>query len=215
MSVGQNYGLAVLVAALALTPFVAAAQSSADTPRTAWGDPDIGGVWDYSSITPMVRPEKYGDREFLTEEEVAELENGAIERDRSAAEAPSTRAEKGDRGGASSHSFVWGLELGTDYTEDRRTSRIIDPPNGRYPELTEWAKADAAMRYGFNDDSPADDYTDRGYGDRCMAIHGMPISPLPYNSFMQFFQTPDHVAIYSEAFGRWRIVRSTIDHTAR
>ncbi len=206
MSVGQKYGLAVLVAALALTPFAAAAQSSADIPRTAWGDPDIGGVWDYASITPMVRPEKYGDREFLTEEEVAELEAGAIERDRSAAEAPSTRAEKGDRGGASSHSFVWGLELGTDYTEDRRTSRIIDPPNGRYPELTEWAKADAAMRYGFNDDSPADDYTDRGYGDRCMAIHGMPISPLPYNSFMQFFQTPDHVAIYSEAFGRWRIV---------
>ena len=62
------------------------------------------------------------------------------------------------------------------------------------------------MRYGFFDDSPADDYTERGYGDRCIAIHGMPITPLPYNSFMQFFQTPDHVAIYSEAFGRWRIV---------
>lgn len=83
---------------------------------------------------------------------------------------------------------------------------------GRYPELTDWAKADAASRYGFNDDSPADDYTDRGYGDRCMAIHGMPISPLPYNSFMQFFQTPDHVVIYSEAFGRWRIVPIETDH---
>ena len=71
----QLYGVAALVAALALTPIVAAAQSSADIPRTAWGDPDIGGVWDYASITPMQRPEKYGDREFLTEEEVAELEN--------------------------------------------------------------------------------------------------------------------------------------------
>ena len=205
----QQYGVAalVMIAALALTPVVAAAQSSAAIPRTAWGDPDIGGVWDYSSITPLQRPERYGDREFLTEEEVAELENAAIERDRSAAEAPPAgRAVAGDKQGANGHSFVWGLELGTDYTEDRRTSRIIDPPNGRYPELTEWGKADRAMRYGFFDDSPADDYTERGYGDRCMAIHGMPITPLPYNSFMQFFQTPDHVAIYSEAFGRWRIV---------
>ena len=132
----QQYGVAalVMIAALALTPVIATAQSSADIPRTAWGDPDIGGVWDYASITPMQRPEKYGDREFLTEEEVAELENAAIERDRSAAEAPPAgRAVAGDKQGANGHSFVWGLELGTDYTEDRRTSRIIDPPNGRYP----------------------------------------------------------------------------------
>ena len=147
----QRLVLAALAAVLVLTPVVAAAQSSPDIPRTAWGDPDIGGVWDYSSITPMQRPEKYGDREFLTAEEVAELEAGAIKRDKDAAEAPPTRSEAGDKAGANGHSFVWGLELGTDYTEDRRTSRIIDPPNGRYPELTEWGKADRAMRYGFSD----------------------------------------------------------------
>ncbi len=202
----KGFGWATLVVALVLTPIVAAAQSSSDIPRTAWGDPDLGGVWDYSSITPMQRPEKYSDHEFLTEEEVAELEAGAIKRDKDAADAPAKRSEAGDKAGANGHSFVWGLELGTDYTEDRRTSRIVDPKNGRYPELTEWGKADAATRYGFSDDSPADNYTDRGYGDRCMAIHGMPISPLPYNSFMQFFQTPDHLAIYSEAFRIWRIV---------
>ena len=67
----QRLVLAALAAVLVLTPVVAAAQSSPDIPRTAWGDPDIGGVWDYSSITPMQRPEKYGDREFLTAEEVA------------------------------------------------------------------------------------------------------------------------------------------------
>ncbi len=128
MSLGKKYGFAlpVMIAALALTPVLAAAQSGADIPRTAWGDPDLGGVWDYASITPMVRPEKYGDREFLTEEEVAELEAGAIERDRSAAEAPSTRAEKGDRGGASSHSFVWGLEA-----RHRLHGRPADIPDHR------------------------------------------------------------------------------------
>ena len=186
---------------------MAAAQTTAtETPRTSWGDPDLQGVWDYSSITPMQRPAEYGDREFLTEEEVAQLEAAAEERDRAAAAAPVTRAEAGDRGGANSHSFVWGLELGTQIVEDRRTSRIIDPPNGRFPEMTDWGKADAATRYGFFDDAPADDYLDRGWGDRCLAIHGMPIVPLPYNSFVQIFQTPDHVAIMSEAFRIWRIV---------
>ncbi len=63
-----------------------------------------------------------------------------------------------------------------------------------------------ASRYRYGENSPADSYSDRGYGDRCMAIHGMPIVPLPYNSFVQIFQTPDHVAILSEAFGIRRIV---------
>ena len=206
MSHLRELGGAALVAALVLTPMVVAAQPPAEVPRTPWGDPDLSGVYDYSSITPMQRPEQYGDREYLTEEEAADLEAAAVKRDEDAANAPVTRSEAGDRAGASSHSFVWGLELGTQVVEDRRTSRIVDPPNGRYPELTDWGKADAASRYGFNDDSPADDYTDRGWGDRCLAIHGMPISPLPYNSFVQIFQTPDHVAIVSEAFRIWRIV---------
>ena len=206
MSQLRKLGGAALVAALVSTPTVATAQSSSDVPRTAWGDPDLGGVYDYSSITPMVRPERYGDREYLTVEEAAELEAGAVKRDKDAAEAPITRSVAGDRAGAGSHSFVWGLELGTQVVEDRRTSRIIDPPNGRYPALTAWGEADRATRYGFADDSPADDYSERGWGDRCLAIHGMPISPLPYNSFVQIFQTPDHVAIFSEAFRIWRIV---------
>ena len=206
MSHLRKLGGAALVAALVSTPTVATAQSSSDVSRTAWGDPDLGGVYDYSSITPMVRPERYGDQAYLTVEEAAELEAGAVKRDKDAAEAPITRSVAGDRAGAGSHSFVWGLELGTQVVEDRRTSRISDPPNGRYPALTAWGEADRATRYGFADDSPADDYSERGWGDRCLAIHGMPISPLPYNSFVQIFQTPDHVAIFSEAFRIWRIV---------
>ena len=198
--------VAILIAVGVLVPVGAAAQSSAEVPRTAWGDPDLGGVYDYSSITPMVRPEKYGDRAFLTEEEAAALEQAAVERDRAAGEAPVRRAEAGDKAGAAGHSFLWGLELGTQVVEDRRTSRIIDPSNGRYPATTPAAKAEAKTRLGFSDDSPADDYTDRGWGDRCLAIHGMPIVPLPYNSFVQIFQTRDHVAIHGEAFRIWRII---------
>ncbi len=61
MSHLRESGGAAFAAALVLTPMVATAQPSSDVPRTPWGDPDLGGVYDYSSITPMVRPERYGD----------------------------------------------------------------------------------------------------------------------------------------------------------
>ncbi len=51
-----------LVAVVALTPLVASAQTA---PRTSWGDPDLQGVFDYSSITPMQRPQQYADRESV------------------------------------------------------------------------------------------------------------------------------------------------------
>ena len=65
--------VAVVGAVLALSTLsagLAAAQSS-DTPRTAWGAPDLGGVWDYRSATPMSRPEEFKDKAVLTEEEAA------------------------------------------------------------------------------------------------------------------------------------------------
>ena len=175
MNMKRNRAVVLLIAVGALCPAVAAAQTSSTTepPRTVWGDPDLQGVWDYSSITPMQRPREYADREFLTEEEAAALEQKAVERDQAAAEAPVTRSEAGDKAGAASHSFLWGLELGTDVVEDRRTSRIVDPPNGRYPALTATGAAEAETRLGFSDDSPADDYTDRGWGDRCLASRVM------------------------------------------
>ena len=62
--------VSTLATLLALTPGLAAAQT-ADTPRTAWGDPDLGGIWDYSSLTPMSRPREFVDKAVLTEEESA------------------------------------------------------------------------------------------------------------------------------------------------
>ena len=193
---------AALAAALALTPAAAAAQT-AEPPRTAWGDPDLQGVWDYSSITPMQRPERFGDRAFLTREEAATLEQDAAARDRNAAAAPPRRAVAGENVGA--YNLFW-MDLGTRVVEDRRTSLIVDPPTGRFPALTEAGAAEARSRRGFGADLPADSHEDLGWGDRCMAVHGLPIVPLPYNSIVQIFQTPDHVAIYGESNRVWRIV---------
>ena len=72
---------AALIAVGVLVPVVAAGQSAtAEPPRTAWGDPDLGGVWDFRTITPLERPGDLGDQEFLTEEEAAAKEQEAVER---------------------------------------------------------------------------------------------------------------------------------------
>ena len=120
-----------------------------------------------------------------------------MDRDRAAAAAPVPRSVAGDAAGANSHSWVWGLDFGTEVVADRRTSRIIDPPNGRFPEMTEAGKADAARRRGFGAILPADDYVDLGQGDRCLVLHGLPLPPLPYNNLVQLVQTPEHFVIYA------------------
>ncbi len=197
-----------MVTALVMTPVGVAAQSTDanEVPRTSWGEPELTGIYDYSSITPMQRPEEYGDRQFLTDEEVAELEQAAVERNRARDEREVTRAEAGDAGGANSHSSVWGLDFPTKALANRRTSRIIDPRNGRFPPMTSEAQKISAMRLGFSAEAPDDDYTDRGFGDRCMAIQGMPLSSLPYNNIVQLFQARDNFVILAEAFRIWRIV---------
>ena len=79
----MSYRHAAAIAAiscLALTPALAAAQSAGATARTPWGDPDIQGIWDYRTLTPLERPEELGDKAFLTEEEAAELERETLAR---------------------------------------------------------------------------------------------------------------------------------------
>ncbi len=71
--------LAIVVGVAWLAPRPAEGQQGSPS-RTAWGDPDLQGVWDYRTVTPMERPEALEDREFLTAEEAAELEQQAVER---------------------------------------------------------------------------------------------------------------------------------------
>ena len=136
----------VVVSALLLAPTGAAAQAAPEqppaapgqpaaaqppaaeaAPRTPWGDPDLGGIWDFRTITPLERPEQYGDRAFLTEEEAVTLEQGAVQTDREANEAPAERTEAGGDIGA--YNRFW-FDFGTSVVADRRTSLIVDPPNG-------------------------------------------------------------------------------------
>ena len=117
-------------------------------PRTPWGAPDLQGIWNSKNSTPLERPEEYADREFLTDEEVAAL-NEERERTEASDEARGrdVRAESGtaaDVEGAYNDIFSTGL--GTRYGRHHRTSAIIDPPDGRMPPMRPEAEERMATR---------------------------------------------------------------------
>ena len=194
-----------VVCAAAAAVSLAAAPASAQTLRTPWGAPDLQGIWDFRTITPLERPEELGDKVFLTAEEVAAAEAAEVRRNAELWEAEARRTEAGGNVGA--YNNFW-MDRGTNPIETRRTSLIVHPPNGRFPELSETGARRAEARRAYVAEHPADSYTDRNTSDRCIVGFnaGPPITPLAYNQNMQLFQTPDVVVIYTEMVHTPRIV---------
>ena len=197
----------VAVATIVAGTLVAMPQPSLaqEAPRTAWGAPDLQGVWDFRTITPLQRPEELGDKAFLTEEEAANLEQEAVDRDIRLWEAEAQRTEAGGNIGA--YNNFW-MDRGTNVVGNRRTSLIVDPPNGRLPQVTDAGRARAAAGRGsFSDEIPSS-YTDLSNADRCMMGFnaGPPITPGGYNQNVQVFQTEDHVVLLTEMVHTVRVI---------
>ena len=204
-----SLSVVALGAAIVLGAVPAAAQS--DPPQTPWGKPDLMGVWDFRSITPMQRPEDLVDQEFLTEEEVANREQEAVDREirlfnRAAQRTVAgANVDRGTEGAPGSYNNFW-LDRGTNYVGTRRTSLIIDPPDGRYPPMTEDGERRAA--HTLEERSKADWTTNFSSGVRCILGFnaGPPMNPSAYNNNMQLFQTPDTVVIVTEMVQTARVV---------
>ena len=170
-------------------------------PRLADGRPDLQGVWDFRTITPLQRPQMLGERAALTEEEAAAFEAQAA--------ATQTALLESIGGTIGAYNAFW-FDLGTNVIESRRTSLIIDPPDGRLPPLVEGAgrqvgsltrdvPGERPVRYrsgGIGLDGPED----RALAERCLVgfNSGPPMMPSGYNNNIQLFQTPDHVVILNE-----------------
>jgi len=176
-----------------------------DGPRTAWGASDLQGVWDFRTITPLQRPEDLGDQEFLTAEEAANLEQEAVARDERLLLADARKTEAGGNVGA--YNNFW-MDRGTRTIGTRRTSLVIDPPNGRIPATTAAGRARGAERRDYRREHPADSWLDRSTFDRCILGFntGPPMTPGGYNQNMQVFQTEDHVVILNEMVHDSRII---------
>jgi hypothetical protein len=179
----------------------AVADPSFAVTRTPWGDPDLQGVWDYRTITPLERRPELGDRELYSDEEIAELEQRAARRmdQPPDAETPSNLVHA-----------QYMTDPGRYVDESRRTSLIIDPPNGRIPPST---AAAAARREQAGPGAPvrtggrADSWLDRTLLERCIT-RGLPGSILPglYNNNIRVSQAPGFVAIVHEMVHETRIV---------
>ncbi|MCY4027916.1 MAG: hypothetical protein OXH75_16595 [Acidobacteria bacterium] len=211
----RHRNLAVLCAAaavVALAPALAAGQ--AEVPRTSWGAPDIGGVWDFRSITPMERPDDLADQEFLTEEEAARLEQETVARNQELLDRPAQRTavtesvDSGENGAPGFYNNFW-LDRGTTTVGTRRTSLIVDPPDGRMPPFTPGAAARQealrAAREGVVTHAPTpggwvEDLGANGLQLRCITGFnaGPPMTPGGYNNNVQIFQTEDFIALLNE-----------------
>ncbi len=176
-----------------------------EAPRTAWGQPDLQGVWDFRSITPMQRPEDLGDQAFLTAEEAAELEGAAADRDARLWQQEARRTEAGGNVGA--YNNFW-MDRGVKAVGTRRTSLIVYPPNGRMPSLTSPGQARADARTEYRREHPADSWVDFSDGVRCILGFnaGPPFTPSAYNNNVQVFQTPDHLVIMTEMVNTARLI---------
>jgi hypothetical protein len=135
--------LAVIVL-LKMAPVGVAGQTPATTgpvSKTAWGDPDLQGIWTDDFQTPLQRAAKYASKESFTDEERAELD-----RQRAAILRRDQRVEVGtERDVAGAYNAVFQSIKHT----GKRTSLVVDPPDGRIPPVTPEAKqrADADREF--------------------------------------------------------------------
>ena len=184
------------------------AQPNYTVPITEYGQPDLQGVWNFASHTPVQRDESYGDQQHFTPEE------NEVNRDRSI-ESFEARAESHFDGVGGYNSF-WYERATIGY--DLRTSLIIYPENGRIPEIVEGTTMQlGGVSQDFPGERPVrfvvggiakDGPEDRGLSERCIAGFnaGPPFMPSSYNNTVQLIQHRDHIVIMTEMIHDARIV---------
>ncbi|MEP7304894.1 MAG: hypothetical protein ABJA98_05200 [Acidobacteriota bacterium] len=168
-------------------------------PRTPWGDPDLGGVWttDNNFSIPLERPAAVADKVFL---DGKDLEEALAARARTIA-AVENGGQVGQVGAGPTHWYE------TLTARSRRSSLIIDPPNGRLPAFTSAARQRAEAARASSGRGPADSWEDRSLWDRCITV-GLPyvMFPTGYNNNVKILQTAGYVTITHEMIHETRIV---------
>lgn len=199
------------VAVVVLPQLHPAAQGGSSPARTADGRPDLTGVYSFSTVTPLQRPEALEGKATLTDEEAAAFEvaeNTRLNRDLFDPEKgqPSAGYPPRSQGGVLSYNEFW-YERGNKLTRDRRTSLIVDPPDGRIP-LTDAARRRVAEMRRISDSGLGDSYADRPLADRCLQgfNSGPPMTPGSYNNNVEIVQSPGVVVIVNEMVHNARVI---------
>ena len=203
-------GFVSIVAAL---PLSAGDADSWTAPRTPDGKPDLQGVWANNNATPLERPEQLADKSTLSDAELAEFKERAAKlfNDEAGdaafgdsvfhAALSDTKNHTSTDGQTGNYNWFW---LAQREFSDNRTSLVIDPPDGRIPELTPEGQAKTAELKA-NRRRPPRGPEDRHLGERCITF-GVPRLGAGYNSYYQILQTPDTVAVMMEMIHDTRII---------
>jgi hypothetical protein len=233
-----------LAAAIALAAFVhlplAGQTKGGHAPRTPWGHPDLQGLWNAATMTPLERPASAGGRLTMTDAEALAAERAAKDRIQRLAQpsdgnrqAPPVGGDgsTGAAGNVGGYNNFW-IDAGDSFNRvdgQLRTSLIVDPPDGRVPATLPGAQKrnQARLRATPTSDTPEnaetrapgayDNIEQRPLGERCILGFGSTSGPpmLPtyfYNNLKQVVQTKDHVMILTEMVHDARIIPFTSEH---
>jgi len=188
---------------LPVTAKAATSASKSWTPqRTADGQPDLEGVWTNSTLTPLERPAEFAGKEFLTAQEAADYVKRLLQ------QVNSDRRDGGaDADVGRSYNEFW-RDRGNNLVGDRRTSLIVDPPDGRIPPLTPEARKRVEAARAYLRDHATDGPEGRSLAERCIAwtTAGPPMLPGPYNNDVQILQTREQVVILNEMIHDARVI---------
>jgi len=214
---------------------------SAEIPRTPDGRPDLSGVYDIATLTPLVRPVALGERLTLTDAEAIDVAKraAAFKAATSKSSDPNRKAppaggdgSEGASGNVGGYNTVWIDNGSGSFKIDGkwRTSLITDPANGQMPALTAEGKKRAAARAVYArpnrgdafwikegiSPGPYDDPELRPVAERCLLSFGSgggpPMLPILYNNLKQIVQTKDTVMLLNEMVHDARVIRINGQH---
>ncbi|HJT89857.1 MAG TPA: hypothetical protein VJ732_18430 [Bryobacteraceae bacterium] len=166
-------------------------------PRTPDDQPNLEGVWEMSTLTPLERPAEFAGKAFLTEQEAAAYQKRTLE------QLNSDRRDGGSEADLRRNYNEYWRDRGAELKPNLRTSLIVDPPDGRIPPFTpEGRKRRDAQMAASRDPSGPEDLALRI---RCIS-RGLPMVPTPNNNFFQIVQSRGIVAILQEMMYEVRLI---------
>jgi hypothetical protein len=170
--------------------------------KTPWGDPDLQGTWSNQTLTPLERPREFADKPVFTEAEAAAYEKRLVDAGNVDNRNPGTVQDVN-----LAYNQVW-WDRGNRIVADRRTSLVVDPPDGRVPPLTPAAqKRRDEDRTASDAEKFAASWLDFDVYSRCIIRSALPRLSTGYNNNYEIVQAPGLVAIVQEQVHETRMIR--------